>query len=64
MKPANELPVAVRIVDQHGLVTVVRVTPSGNAFLHVVQGSKAFTTVAPEAFTPLVLYVSAPISAS
>jgi hypothetical protein len=32
VKTEQELLVAVRVVDQHGLVTVVRITPAGNAF--------------------------------
>jgi hypothetical protein len=32
MKSETELPVAVRVVDRHGLVVVLRITPAGNAF--------------------------------
>jgi hypothetical protein len=40
VKPEDELPVAVHVVDGHGLVTVLRITPAGNAFFRQVSISK------------------------
>jgi hypothetical protein len=43
MKAEQDLPVAVRVTDKHGQVTVVRITPAGNAFFHQVLKSKGRT---------------------
>ncbi len=40
MKTEQELPVAARIVDKHGLVAVLRITPAGNAFFRQTVISK------------------------
>ena len=39
-KSVSELPVAVRVVDPHGVVVAVRMTPLGGALLHQVTRSK------------------------